>query len=188
MALCLALCSCQTPPSKPAPVVLHERVIEQGKISVSTMEESQSRPMEITIAILPFRYNGTDKSWNATGLTLSDLIAAQLAPKPGFKLVERERLKELFDEMALGDVGPVDPATAAKIGKLAGANVIAFGSFGLLGQEIVLTVRLVKVDTGELIGGVSDHGASTGTLRPMAESAAARIAEALRPAALTRRP
>lgn len=188
MALCLALCACRTPPSKPVPVVLHEKVVEQGKISVTTIEESQARPMEITIAVLPFRYNGSDKSWNATGLTLSDLISAQLAPRQGFRVVERERLNELFDEMALGDVGPVDPATAAKIGKLAGANVIAFGSFGLLGQDIVLTVRLVKVDTGELIGGVSDHGASTGTLRPMAESAATRIAEALRPAGITRRP
>lgn len=187
-ALCFALCSCRTPPPKPAPIVLHEKVVEQGRISVSTIDEPQPRPMEITIAVLPFRYNGTDKSWNAAGPTLSDLIAAQLAPKQGFKLVERERLKELFDEMALGDVGPVDPATAARIGKLAGANVIAFGSFGLLGQDIVLTVRLVKVDTGELIGGVSDHGASTGTLRPMAESAATRIAEALRPTGLTRRP
>lgn len=186
--LSLALCSCRTPPPKPAPSVLHEKAVEHGKISVSTLDESQPRPMEITIAVLPFRYNGTDKSWAATGLTLSDLIAAQLAPRQGFKLVERERLKDLYDEMALGDVGQVDAATAVKIGKLAGANVIALGSFGLLGQDIVLAVRLVKVDTGELIGGISNHGAGTGTLRPMAESTAARIAEALRPAVVTQRP
>lgn len=172
--LTVIACSCagKTPAVK-------RGAFEGGKIEVSTVGKPETHKADVVIAILPFRNNSADRSLDATGGTLAELISARLAGRRGFKLVERQRIEDVMKEMKLGMLGAVDQATAVQVGRLVGANVMGFGSFQTLGQKVLVTLRLVKVETGEIVGGVNERGDDMAELDKMAESAAVKLAEAL---------
>ncbi|MDD5656592.1 MAG: CsgG/HfaB family protein [Elusimicrobia bacterium] len=125
--------------------------------------------------MLPFRNDSSDD--NKLGLRLNDLFAERLARVRGIKLVERERLAAIMEEMHLGDIF-ADPKTAVTIGNLVGANVLALGSYAKAESNHIVTVRLVKVETGEIIGGVEDSGQN---FERLADILAARLAQSLTP-------
>ncbi|MCX5784628.1 MAG: hypothetical protein NTX59_02970 [Elusimicrobia bacterium] len=134
---------------------------------------------DIVIAILPLINNSADKSLDSIGITLSDLISAQMAAKKGFKLVERQRIEEMLSELKLGQSGVVDQNAAIQVGKMLGANVMAFGSFSSFGKKVLLTIRLIKVETGEIVGGVSERSSDVYKLDVLAENAAKKLSDSL---------
>lgn len=137
--------------------VVKQDAFENGKMDVSTVGNPELHKADIVMAIIPFNNNSPDKSMDGMGVTLSDLISAKMASGKGFKLVERSRMEELLAEMKMGYSGLMDAATVSRIGRMLGANVMAFGSFSKLGEKILLTMRLVKVETGEIVGGVTER-------------------------------
>lgn len=170
------------PAASPLPV-LRADAAAGGQMIIRTIEDGDPRAAGVVLALLPFKNNSGDKGLDRHSSQLLDLISAELAPRPGFKLVERHRVDDLFREMQLGDGGLVDQATAVRVGGLLGANVIGLGSYSTFGRETKLSLRLVKVETGEIIGGVNETGDGTSELARLAGSAAARIGDALSPRA-----
>lgn len=134
---------------------------------------------EIIIAILPLINNSADKSLDSAGAALSGLIAARMAANKGFKLVERQRMEAMLNEMKFGQLGVLDQDTAIRVGKLLGANVMAFGSFSSFGKKTLLTMRLVKVETGEIVGGVSEQCKGVSGLNVLADKAARKLSDSL---------
>jgi len=67
------------------------------------------------------------------------------------RLVERETLQKLIDEQNLGASGRVTPETAAKIGKVVGARYVVLGNFIDFYGDFRVDVRLVSVETSEII-------------------------------------
>jgi len=65
--------------------------------------------------------------------------------------VERENIQHLVDEQNLGTSGRVDGATAAKIGKVVGARYAVMGSFIDLYGDFQVDLRVVNVETSEII-------------------------------------
>lgn len=159
--------------------VVKKDAFENDKIVVTTIGKPEPHKADITIAILPFRNNTSTAGLDSTGITLADLISAQMAGTKGYRLVERQRIEEILNEMKLGMSGIVDPNTAVGIGKMLGANVMAFGSFSVLGKKVLLTMRLVKVETGEIVGGVNERGDDFSNLDLLAQNAAIKFSEAL---------
>lgn len=159
--------------------VVKQDAFDKGKIEVSTVGKSEPHKSDIIIAILPFNNNSPDKSLDSTGVALADLISAQLASKKGFKLVERQRIEDILKEMKLGQTGMIDQNTAIQVGKMLGANVMGFGSFSTLGKKVLLTMRLVKVETGEIVGGVSERSDDISNLDLLAENAAKKLSDSL---------
>src|SRR5579863_5519837 len=123
LACSILLASCTRAPS------VRQGAVENGKIEATTAADPNPHKIDTTVAILPFNNNSDDASLDKMGTTLADMISAQMAASKGFKLVERQRLDAIMKEQKLGMTGAVDTATAVQIGKIAGANVIAFGSF-----------------------------------------------------------
>lgn len=158
---------------------MKQDAFEKGKIKVSTVGQPKRHKADIIIAILPFNNNSPDKSLDSTGVTLADLISAQMAAKKGFKLVERQRIEEILSEMKLGMTGMIDQNTAIQVGKMLGANVMVFGSFSTLGKKVLLTIRLVKVETGEIVGGVTERSNDVSNIDLLAESAAKKLTDSL---------
>jgi tetratricopeptide (TPR) repeat protein len=60
---------------------------------------------------------------------LTALLIDDVAKARTFRVVERERMQALLDEMQLGTTASIDPRTAAKMGRLLGAGKIATGSY-----------------------------------------------------------
>ena len=106
-----------------------------------------------TLAILDFS-NGsiTDhEAWEPMTRGFSSLVIYAMGGATDLKLVERERVQWLLDEQDLATAGRVDAATAARAGKLLGVQHAAIGSFIVNGKELLLGIRLVDVETGEIV-------------------------------------
>jgi TolB-like protein len=85
------------------------------------------------------------------GIGVQAMLLNELRQNGALRVVERRELTRLLDELALSEGGAVDPSTAAQAGKLVGARYMVFGSITDLFGEVVLTIRIVNVETGELI-------------------------------------
>ncbi|MEZ4702031.1 MAG: CsgG/HfaB family protein [Rhodothermales bacterium] len=107
-----------------------------------------------TLAVVDFTNSSIDDAerYDALSTGLSSLMLNQLSGATGLKVIERERIQWLLDELDLQqEAGRVDPATAVRTGKLLGANAVLFGSFIKHGKNLHLSARLVKVETGEIL-------------------------------------
>lgn len=71
----------------------------------------------------------------------------------GRQVVDRAALESIITEQKLQQNSLMDAATAAKIGKLAGAGVFIIGSYTMMSTKFVLTVRALSVETGQFIPG-----------------------------------
>lgn len=120
-----------------------------------------------TLAIFPFENNSlTDKErYTALSKGLAAMLITDLS-KTGtsLKVIERENIKALIEEMAFSESGVVDESTAVKLGKVLGAQSIAFGSFIVIGKQVRIDARIVNVETSELVMAENVMGDSEGFL------------------------
>ncbi|MBW1924863.1 MAG: hypothetical protein JRF59_14190 [Deltaproteobacteria bacterium] len=107
-----------------------------------------------TLAVLPFDNNSvTDPERYAplkkglAAMLVTDLRLAGTA----LKVIERSKIEALLKEIALGQTGSIDQATAIRVGRILGAQSIAFGSFVVLGSQVRIDARIVKVETSEVL-------------------------------------
>lgn len=75
-----------------------------------------------------------------------DLHTAMI--RSGFALVERGQLDAVLRELKIQDTALVDPATAQKIGRLAGCDVLLLGSISDRRDRLVINARLIETATG----------------------------------------
>ena len=107
-----------------------------------------------TLAIVDFTNNSLDDHERLQPLEggFASLMIHQLNGATGLKVIERERIQWLLDELDLQqEDGRVDQATAVRTGKLLGATAVLFGSFLKHRNEFRINARLVKVETGEIL-------------------------------------
>jgi len=102
------------------------------------------------IAVLPFK---NYSSYNGAGVLLSDKLTSKLAQSGQFVIIEREALEAILDEQDLGLYDLVEDATAARAGRLLGANAIITGKVtlasvnSLSSKEYSATYDAVQVST-----------------------------------------
>lgn len=111
-----------------------------------------SRPQ--TIAIVNFTNSSiTDKeNWDPMQQGFASLMIHAMGPATDLTVVERERIRWLLEEQNLQrDPSLIDQATAVQAGRLLGAQTVVFGSFIINGRDLILTARLVDVETGEIL-------------------------------------
>jgi tetratricopeptide (TPR) repeat protein len=98
-------------------------------------EESKMPPGDpSTVAITYYRNLGSPELASLQkGLTA--LLIDDVSKVKKLKVVEREHLQALLEEMKLGTTGLVDARTAPKVGRLLGAGKIAAGSYADYGKE-----------------------------------------------------
>ena len=63
-----------------------------------------------------------------------------------------------MEELKLASVGLIAADSAPKIGKLVGADAIITGSFQIAGDQIRMDSMVIKVETGEILGGARASG------------------------------
>ncbi|MFK8050721.1 MAG: CsgG/HfaB family protein [Halioglobus sp.] len=98
---------------------------ETEVVTNGPVAECQGRP-RASIAIS--RFDNKVRTWRSYSAGIGDGMADQLTTalvSTGcFKVVDRQNLKGVMDELGLQNSGAVDARTASKIGKLAGADLI----------------------------------------------------------------
>jgi Ca2+-binding EF-hand superfamily protein len=90
-------------------------------------------------------------------------------------IVDRRNLDKIMDEVSLQVSGLVDEGMAIKLGKLSGAEVIAAGEINQLGDTYYLNVKLISVETGEILSCSMAKGRSTSEFLEMANRAVQRL-------------
>jgi TolB-like protein len=139
-----------------------------------------SKPTK-TLAIFPFENNSVTDPQKYKPLCngLSAMLITDLQKAAtDFKVVERQKIKAVLQEIALGQSGVVDQATAIKAGKILGAQTIAFGSFMVLGDQVRMDVRVIFTETSETILGDSVTGDSDEFMK-LERELAGKIASAM---------
>lgn len=109
------------------------------------------------VAVMPLELVG-DSSYAALSVGLANLLVSDLALVRRFTIVERARLDALLAELARADSGRVDPATAARAGRLLRAGTIVNG-FTLVapGERVRIDVSAADSST-RILGGESVSG------------------------------
>jgi TolB-like protein len=101
-----------------------------------------------TIAVMPFSNVNKDKETDWLSEGISETLTTKLGNVQRIRVVERQRIDAVLNEVSLGQSGVIDPASAAKAGKVLGAETVVTGAFQKMGEKLRLTARFVKVETG----------------------------------------
>jgi len=122
--------------------------------------------------------------WNNIGDGVADMLVTALVKSGSFLVLERQEMEKIAHEQEFSNSSMVTPETAAKIGKILGAELFVIGSvseFGvkesnvgggvsLFGGNVssrkaraVVDIRLVNISTGEIIAAENEEGEESST-------------------------
>ena len=85
------------------------------------------------------------------GVIVPEILVSHLKNIGKYTLSERILLKKVLKEQALQMTGMVDSETAGELGKLYGLDAIITGSIMKVGEEITVSGRVIKTESGEII-------------------------------------
>jgi TolB-like protein len=110
-----------------------------------------------TVAVLYFQNQG-NPALEPLKVGLAQMLTTDLVGAGGAKIVERAQLQAVLDELKLGHSHVVDEGTAAKVGKLLGAEYVVLGSYFELVGTLRIDARMVRVETGEIVHASGANG------------------------------
>ena len=114
-----------------------------------------------TVAVLPFENNSliNREAYDGLKAGLADMLTTELSRISALHVLERDKLAAVLDELELARSDVIDESSAPKIGRLLGARLLVFGGFVKdLGGKIRIDLRMVKVETGEVLKAVEATG------------------------------
>ena len=103
-----------------------------------------------TIAVMPWTYIGSDESLRPLGHGIAQLVVTDLSKVGSLKLVERERVQVLLDELELASGGHVEPRTAARAGRLLRAERVVQGLVRQTREGVELEATVVRTSDGAI--------------------------------------
>ncbi|MCX5787321.1 MAG: hypothetical protein NTX64_02260 [Elusimicrobia bacterium] len=103
-----------------------------------------------TVAVLPFNCD-SKLAKQRVGFALSELLTHHLVSSTEFTVVERADLSRVLEEQSLQMTGAIDTASAVKVGKLVGAELLVSGSVERLGDKYEVNARIIDAATGEVL-------------------------------------
>lgn len=131
---------------------------------------------KVRVAVLEFQNNTTSGLFgDRLGEAASDELTTQLVKTGAFTVIERQQIAAILQEQHAGASGAIDAATAARVGKLLGAQAVLLGSitqfsidtksggFGVVSASVTeaeskLDVRIVDTTTGEIVAVAEGSG------------------------------
>jgi TolB-like protein len=111
---------------------------------------SQTAPEPNTIAVMPFAYAGTNAEIQPLTRGFAQLVVTDLAKSRQVRVLERERMQAMLDEMRLGEQNRADPQTATRSGRLLRAANVVQGSLLEQGNLLRADAAVVNVTTAEV--------------------------------------
>jgi len=104
----------------------------------------------MTAAVFP--YNCDEKlAKKRVEIAIVELLTSRLLSAGTFRLVERAQLETVMKEQKLGLSGAIESATAAQVGKLAGARLAVQGNVIRVGRVYQISSKLVDTESAEII-------------------------------------
>jgi tetratricopeptide (TPR) repeat protein len=129
-------------------LALLERGAREEELRAAVAQEARlanTPPTPNSVAVFPFLFGGGDESLRPLERALAEFLVTDLSQTGRLRVLERVRVQEMLDEIALGESGRVDPATAARGGRLLGAANVVQGRFEGTEQALSLEARVARV-------------------------------------------
>lgn len=127
----------------------------------------------LTVAV--FDFDSRDEAVRTLGPKVASLINASLSAEPQLVVVERAELDKALGEQELGLSGTVSPDTAAKVGKLIGAQVLVTGRVFKADEETIIVAKIIGTETSRVYGELV-KGGSQASLADLSAELAKKIA------------
>jgi TolB-like protein len=147
-------------------LLTRKELLQEARTALSQEASlANTPPVANTIAVFPFRYRGNNEELRPLERGLSHLVLTDLSKVARLRLLERERVQVLLDEMQLADSGRVEPATGARSGRMLRAARVVQGT--LQDQEARLRLDANVVDATSST--ITASGAATDRLQQLFE-------------------
>lgn len=125
---------------------------------VREAELANTAPRPHTVAVFPFLFVGEDPQLAPLGRALAELLVTDLSQTSRMQVLERAQVQLLLDEMRLAEEGVVDPSTAARTGRILGAERVVQGSMDGQETELRLETSIVRVSDSAWPGEAAPSG------------------------------
>lgn len=153
---------------------------EEVKVSINKYPP-RPRSDRQRLAVVDFA-DKTGYGQGRIGTAAADILINYLVESKQFRVIERTQIQKVLAEHKLEQSGLTDTATAVKIGKLLNVRFLAYGvvtNFGMREEasdvilyqqkeqiaECAVTVRLIDVETGEILLSRMGDGKATREVR-----------------------
>ncbi|MBC7472805.1 MAG: hypothetical protein H7263_00830 [Candidatus Sericytochromatia bacterium] len=152
--------------SKSNIITANSQVLEKKKeLKIVNIEPSQSGKKEISVlnnikrvAVLYFDNNNSSSELDPLKKGLTDMIITDLNSANSVKVIEREKLNSILNELNLEKKEVFNKNSTQKIGKLLGVEYLVMGSFFELLGQFRIDAKLIRVETGEIISSEGLNG------------------------------
>ncbi|MCU0370644.1 MAG: adenylate/guanylate cyclase domain-containing protein, partial [Bacteroidales bacterium] len=112
----------------------------------------------IPIAVISFENQTGDQSYDYLQKAIPNLLITNLEQSNLFHVITWERMQDLLNQMGKNDIKTIDPALGFEICKREGCNLIVIGSYVKAGETFVTDVKVLDVNTKQLLSSVSARG------------------------------
>jgi TolB-like protein len=121
------------------------------KTSSNSYEVEREDPGMKTMAIIDFKNRSIDQKerFDPMEKGFSDLFIHRLNNSSDLKVIERDRIQWILEEIGIQDQYNMEGAV--RMGKQLGVHSVLLGSFIIFNDELWLGARLVKVETSEIL-------------------------------------
>lgn len=140
-------CASATAP-RPAPVTALPSIEQKAPASTAPLTGVRK-----TVVIADFEGGSVPPReetafWNRA---LASLLIADLRHSENLKVIDRHYLAAILREQRLSASDLSDPATRLRIGRIIGANFFIFGTYTILGDDVMLVARMDDVETSQIV-------------------------------------
>ena len=111
------------------------------------------KELQLLLLIIPLEKYGD------LGGPLRDMLTSDLSLVKNLTMVDRQSLEKLLAEQNLNNSKNFDNATAARLGKLLGAEIIITGTYFELFGSLRVDAKFINVETGAISFSVGVDGA-----------------------------
>ena len=116
-----------------------------------TLSASGIAANSTTLAVLDFENNSfyDAAAYQPLSKGLAQIMITEIQSIESIRVVERQRLRELLDELKLSQSGLLSAESSVQVGKMLGAKYLVFGGYMVtMNKKIRIDVRVVEVETG----------------------------------------
>ena len=141
-------------------------------IPPSAIEPGGKPAKRLTIAIIDMKPVGVPRT---DAEMVSEIIRGKFVQGGTFIVVDRKDIDKILKEQAFQLTGCVSAECAVKVGRLLGVQVVCTGTYGKLGDNLQLILKLVDVETGEILFAGRAKGKTVDALEMDGEALRAQI-------------
>jgi PBP1b-binding outer membrane lipoprotein LpoB len=175
--LLLASCSSMSPWMSKQFSVGPRSVVQYGPSKPGTSAASSpAKPVAadaVTIAVADLNAEGVSRSESAV---IAELVRSEMMKTGAFKVIEKKNMDGILAEQAFQQTGCTDTDCAIKLGRVLNVRRMVVGSFGKLIEKYFLSLRVVNVETGEVVFGESAKGSTADEMEMAVRTTVARMA------------